>query len=377
MAMWPRKPHHRDVAFFLFEEYGMRASEYVNRRSVVLGLGALTALTAFKGCSGGGSGSSDGGGGGASSGLTGSFWYQATNNNDNFIIKVPGGGTGTPVAVGKALNNAPLARLQISRNSPRYLQSLYYSLDENVLLQAYDHGSNQPYCYMTVPGYVGGANVSPSGNFIGMLRSPSLVNAAVDGSAPGVENIIGMNIADISNPNTPRLIRSEFSRGPSCVIDFAWLDNDQFLYMTLDGTLATGSATAGSQGDTRIGKLNDQGMLKGGMDVHPDGTTMAVTLVSRNDSLAYDTYLYKVTGELIDRLTATGQGSSFQWSPDGKYFAFAHGDTGSCGGSVNCGDICSSLYAPSNARSVTRSSAQAFDKLIVPCTGARAWSSVA
>ena len=350
----------------------MHPSPNVRRRSMVLGFGTVAVFAGFKGC--GGSGSPDGGGGssggGASSGLTGSFWYRSGDN----IVKVSGGGTSAPQVMVPALLGAPGARPQISRKGPRYLQALYSG--DDTLLQVYDHGNNQPYCYITVPGYVGGALVSPSGNFIAMQRSPDIVNAALDGAAQGIENIIGLNVADVSDPNSPRLIRSEYSRGPSCVINFAWLDNDQFLYMALDGGMFTGSATAGAQGDKKIGQLNDQGLKKGGFDVHPDGTTMAVCLISVTDESVFDNHLYKVNGELVARLTATGQGSTPNWSPDGKYFSFTHGYTGNCEAEPGCIAACESFFVSSGARNVTRADAQPFDRSLVPCVGGRAWSAV-
>jgi WD40-like Beta Propeller Repeat len=357
---------------FPFLEHTMHAG--INRRSATLGLGAVAALTAFNGCGGGGASS---GGGAGTSGMTGSIWYRTGDS----VLMVPGGGTGAPQFVVKADGGAlSSSRPQISRKSPRYLQFTYSGgtgSGESTLLQTYDHGSNQPYCYLTVAGYVTSAFVSPSGNFIAMQRSPDIVNASTGSVVPGVENIIGLNVADISNPNSPTLIRSEFQKGPSCVLKFAWLNDDQFLYMTLDGTMVLGSASAGIQGDKTIGRLIDQGMRVDDMSVHPDGATMLVALYQANAvPFVGDIYLYKTTGELIDQMTATSQGSAPRWSPDGKYFMFSHGTTGTCNG-YSCASTCESLYAPSDLHQATLSNVQKFNRDNVPCVLQTFWSSIA
>jgi hypothetical protein len=338
----------------------------INRRSVAFGLGTVGALAAFKGCGGGGS--SAGGDGGGSGSLSGSIWYGGRDG----VLMVPGGGTGAQKLVVPYIQDT--AKPQISRKSPRYLQLANSIRGSGALLQVYDHGSNQPYCYINVPGYVVEAFVSPSGNFIAMTRSPDLVNVPSGGDRFGIEDIVGLNIADISDPNNPTLIRSELQRGPSTALRFAWLDGDQFLYMTNDLSMVLGSAAAGIQGDRKVGTLSAPGSVVNFFDVHPDGSTMLVTLTRQTDG-SFDNYLYKMSGELIDKMTDTGKGTVPLWSPDGKYFMFAYGQVGTCTGSCPVA-ICETHYAPSSGRNVTRSAAPQLDSAIVPCAIQRFWSSI-
>jgi hypothetical protein len=344
----------------------MRTS--VNRRSVTLGLGAAGALIAFKGCGGG---EPPSGGNGGVSVLPGSIWHMALGGN---VVKIPRGGVGAPQTMGKAFDDQSFARLQVSRKSPRYLQSLYRiggaDSSESMLLQCYDHGSNQPYCYFTVPGHVSAAFVSPSGNFVSMKRGPSLVNSTAG-------DVVGLNIVDISDTNNIRMIRNGFQSGSSAVLQFSWLDDDQYIYMTSGGDIVTGSATAGARGDRKIGVLDNQGMHWGPVDVHPDGSSMLVTLTRVDNVNVHDIYLYKTSGEPIDRMTATGEGTAPRWSPDGRYFLFSHGYTGMglCDGI--CVASCYSLFASADMRGVTTSTATRFDSNIVPCPTELFWSAIA
>jgi hypothetical protein len=337
----------------------------LNRRSAMLGMGAAAALASFKGCGGGGSPAA---GVTESAGLPGSIWYVSGDS----VVKVPGG-VGQRQFVAKTITGNT-SRPQISRLSPRYLQTVYS--DDISLLQCYDHSSNQPYCFLRVPGFVGRALVSPSGNFIAMQRSPTLANAAIAGAAQGVEYIIGLNIADISDPNAPKLIRGEFNSGLSSVFDFDWIgDIDRLMYVTLERGIFSASATAGTAGDERIGRLNDQGKLLSRLDVHPDGSLILVTLAEGDRS--GDIYLYKSSGELLDKVTDTGQGGDPIWSPDAKHFMFTYGYTGICDDPCSFA-TCETYFAPSDARNVTQSTARLLDRTIVPCVGIeRFWSSIA
>ena len=114
----------------------------MTRRSAVVGLGTVATLTAFKGCGGGG-GSDGGGSFGSGSALTGSIWYES----DGKVIKVPGGGTGTPAAVtnlrppdGVVSSYFP----RISRKSPRYLQQGLHGAGSSTgtTLWVCDHATN-------------------------------------------------------------------------------------------------------------------------------------------------------------------------------------------------------------------------------------------
>jgi hypothetical protein len=60
------------------------------------------------------------------------------------------------------------------------------------------------YCYFDAVGYASDVLVSPSGNYIGLRRSPEFINSDF---APDASTIIGLTILDISSPNNIGVVR--------------------------------------------------------------------------------------------------------------------------------------------------------------------------
>jgi hypothetical protein len=359
----------------------------ITRRSLTIGLGALAAAgTTLLACGGGGGGNGaspdsggagnpPSGGGGSGSGLSGSFWYQ--DNGD--LIKVGSGGAATPVAVGKILgprNGVSSWFPRISRNSSRYLQlgQIGATTDSSTAVQCFDHASHTAYCDFELNGFSSDVFVSPSGNFVSALRSPELVKTI---AYAGPNSIVGLTIIDISDANNLRAVREAYLNGPKAVVLFNWLDGDRFIYIAYDRTIVTGSASAGAQQDQVLGRFDDQGKGLGGLDVHPDGSTMLVKLNGSNDTS--DIYLYTTSGTPIDRMTAVDLAYAPMWSPDGRHFSFKRGSPLGCSPATctgTSGSTCTGFYAPSSARSVTSSQASQFDGLKVPCRKEAYWSAI-
>jgi hypothetical protein len=352
----------------------------ISRRTAILGLGSAAALAALKGCGGGGGGGSSspspggGGGDGNTSSMAGSIWYSDIDGKK--LVKVGNGGLGTPTPVadirpgdGRVSTFYP----RISRKSPRYLQLGSYGVVENtrMLMQVYDHANHQPYCFVDVAGWSSFAYVSPSGNYIGMRLSPELVNDNFD---PDATSIAGLLIVDISNPNTPRVVRDEYLNDGSAMMQFAWLDGDRFLYLNKNRIIVTGSAATGSASDQIVGPLDTQGLVSREFDVHPDGAKMLVTLAAK-DGESYDVYLYDTTGKPIDRMTSTVKGYSPVWSPDGNHFMFKWGS--SIGTDFPRASTCTGFYASASARNLGYADATQYDIFKVSCLNELYWSSIA
>ena len=348
----------------------------VTRRSAVVGLGSVAALTAFKGCGGGGGGSSGGGGGGPT-GLPGSFWYEKADGN----LYVVAGGTATPVVVNKVLGDPASSneRFSVSRNSPRYLSIGHSGIgpDVQAVINCYEQANNGAYCHVNLAGYASAATVSPSGKYIVALRSPELAYSTFNlGRSTAIIDLIIVDISNVSNIHDIRNTRTE---GQSAIYGLQWLDSDdRFVYMTWgDGnfgdSMYAGSVAGGSQGDQFLGKIDKQGLRVGSFSVHPDGSSMLVDLFSDDYILGvWDVYLYKTNGQAVDRMTATGKGYSGIWSPDGNSFFFKYGTSNGCAG-VGCSITCSAHYAPSTMRSATLPMVQTLDNDKVPCLYGTSW----
>ncbi len=351
-------------------------SPRITRRNALIGFGALASAPLFKGCGGGGSDTavgSDVGGGNPSvpSSAPGSIWYADRNGK---LVKVSNGGLGTPEAVADiraADGRVSTFYPRVSRKGPRYLQLGNYGTGSSVgtLLQVYDHADHKAYGFVDVTGYVSYAFVSPSGNYIGMRRSPEFLN---DSFTADATSIAGLMIIDISNPNTPRVVRGDYLSGGAAMMQFVWLDGDRFLYVDKNRNIVTGAADSSASSDQSVGKLDTQSLVSREFDVHPDGKSMLVALFSA-DGQSSDVYLYDMTGQRVAQVTSTEKGYAPVWSPDGSQFMFKWG---SSEGS-QLGASCTGFYASSSARGLAYANANQFDVLKVNCLRELFWSSIA
>jgi dipeptidyl aminopeptidase/acylaminoacyl peptidase len=225
------------------------------------------------------------------------------------------------------------------------------------------------------------STVSPSGNYVAMLRSPN-VSAARYHDGPRADNIIGLTIVDIADVNNIRDLRSAYSNGLESVRSFSWLNQDEFIYTTLGGKSVTGRATAGAEGDRVLGTIDRQGLKIGDIDVSPDGSQMLVKLFDQDGESQgkWDIYLFRTNGQAIGQMTATSHGFAPLWSPGGDHFMFKDGSAigcqGDCTGAPGYPSVtCSSHFAPSTSRMLTLPAAGQFDPRRIPCGLNVFWSS--
>jgi hypothetical protein len=364
----------------------------ITRRSAVsilgagLGLGAIVGSSGLSACGGGGATdgaappSGGGNGGGGTSGLAGSFWYDQLDK-----LYVCAGGTQEPTPVNQYLGQGEIAsHFAVERTGPRYLQRSHFSgataSDWTAVLNVYEHASNQAYCFVNLAGYVAAAAVSPSGKYVAAFRSPQLSDSTFqEGST---HTIVDLIIIDISDVNNIRDIRSTRTEGRSAVYGFQWLADDRFVYMTWgDGnfgdSMFSGSVATGTQGDRLLGPVDKQGLRVRSFSVHPDESSMLVSMFS-DDGVAlgvWDVYLYQLNGQRIDRITAFDQGYSGAWSPDGRHIFFKAGSESriNCNPALGCPETCSSHYVSSGARSIRLADAQTLELGKVPCYSNIMW----
>jgi hypothetical protein len=340
----------------------------INRRLALIGLGGLVTIPIIKGCGGGGGGDSGGGssGLGSSSSAAGSIWYK----QDRDLMMVPNGGTGTPTKVASILPDDGIVSSyfpSISRRSTRYAQVGFHGPDSNAtMIRIFDHATHQLYGFVDMWGLCS-PTMSPSGRYIGMDRSPNIVDE---------KEFAGFAIVDIADINNVSSLRETMPGGDDYLLGFDWLDNDRFIYMNRNGNIFTGAAGTPSSSDQALGQLDQLGRRAGGFSVHPDGKTMLVTLSSPQSASQADIYLYNVTGgPPIARMTSMDACHGPQWSPDGNYFMFTFGSPGQpCSG---CASGCTQFLASLGGRELKFEDAQQFDALKVNCVASNTWSSVA
>lgn len=219
--------------------------------------------------------------------------------------------------------------------------------------------------------------LGPSGKYVVAFRSPEFSYSVFNlGSVFTIKDLM---IIDISDVNNIRDIRNTRTEGASAIYCFQWLADNRFVYMTwgngnFGDSMFSGSATAGSAGDQLLGRIDKQGSRISAFDVHPDETSMLVSMFSDDGKTlgVWDIYLYKLNGEPIDRVTAINEGYDGLWSTDASHVFFKRGSYAGCAG-PGCVTTCSSHSAPSNLRSITLSMAQELDFDKVPCVRNIVW----
>jgi hypothetical protein len=352
----------------------------ITRRSALIGFGALASVPIVKGCGGsreGGSSDIGGGGGaGAPSSIAGSIWYalESSFTSDRSLMKVPNGGAGTPTKVASILRGDGIVDTYypfISRKSTRYIQSGLHGQDSSAtMIRIFDHATHQPYGFVDMRGFCAPRFMSPSGRYIGMIRSPDVVNNT---------RFSGFAIVDVNDINNVTSLRDEMPEGGEFVVGFDWLDDDRFIYINRDGVIFSGAAGTPGSADQRLGQLDLQGRRPGRFVVHPNGTTMLVVLGTQPSSSGrfdYDIYLYSVSGGTpIARMTSMDVCGEPAWSPDGSYFMFTFGFAGysaPLGGQGGCSQFLASV----SARELQFADGQRLDAAKVNCAQQNFWSSI-
>lgn len=259
---------------------------------------------------------------------------------------------------------------RVSANSTRYLQKSNYGSGSSsaCMIFYFDAAMHTQQGFVDMNGYVGDARVSPSGNYIAMVRSPEYINTL---NLATSENIAGLTVVDISDSRNPRAIRSAFDRDAAAVIQFAWHGDDQYVYMTLDGTLYAGTAAGGQASDRQIGRFSSSTLIKGEFSLHPSGTSFLIQAAKAPDN--YDIYLCGIDGRIQRQMTAVGRGYDPLWSPDGSWFMFKVASDIGCS-DPGCTSTCSAYYAPATASNLVEADAIGLDSLTVPCLGDHYWS---
>jgi WD40-like Beta Propeller Repeat len=301
------------------------------------------------------------------SGPGGYIWYERSGD----LFKVQGA-TGEPQRVNwlKPDGVGGTRAFRVSANSSRYLQKSNYGSGSGsaCMIFYFDAATHTQQGFVDMNGYVGDVRVSPSGNYIAMVRSPEYINTL---NLATSENIAGLTVVDISDTSNPRAIRSAFDRDAAAVIQFAWHGNDQYVYMTLDGILYGGTAAGGQPGERRLGRFASDTLIKGEFSLHPSGTSFLIKGVKASDN--YDIYLCGIDGAIQRQMTAVGRGYEPLWSPDGSWFMFKVGSDIGCS-DPGCGSTCSAYYAPATVSNLVEANAFKFDGLKVPCLVDHYWS---
>jgi Tol biopolymer transport system component len=349
-------------------------STRISRRTLLLSAAGLSVIGA-KGCGGGsGTGGSDPAGGGSEpptgTGLTGYVWYQGVSSGALFKVER---GVSEPQRVNSLKDDArdSIRAFRVSTNSPRYLQMGNYGSgsQSGCMILYFDASTHTQQGFVDMNGYVVDARVSPSGRYIAMVRSPEYINTL--NQADSV-NIAGLTMVDISDRSKPTAIRTAFGRDSGTTTQFAWYGDDQYVYITLDGTLFGGTAAGGQTGERRMGQFSPSTLSGGEFSLHPSGKSFLINGAKASDNT--DIYLCGIDGSIQRQMTAIRLGHAPLWSPDGSMFMFKWGQADvvcSDSGSRGCCDL---YYAPSSVTSVTESQATKFDYLKVQCNVDHFWT---
>jgi hypothetical protein len=361
------------------------------RTAIARGLALASTSSLLVACGGGGDdtggGDPGGGGGGGGSGgsgtLSGALWYHDSAEGNLYVVDA---GTAAPRVATKSADEAnTLFEFQVSRKGPRYLNLGHVGSGSSASTRAYclNHADHSSYCFINVVSYVSTALVSPSGNYVAMLRSPELFNALY-----GSDPIVGITMVEIGDPSNIRDNRSDFASGNDAVLSFRWIDDsssDDFIYITVGGSIVRGSAAAGAAGDEVMGTIDKQGLVMTSnefqdnsldvMDISPDGTQMVLTLINGELVPAadnwWDLFVYDMTGKQVGRLTETKSAYGPLWSPDGRdiFFKDGHPTVNNTFGKTNSPHV-----AAASSRSLPLDSATSLDTAKVPTGWDVFWS---
>jgi hypothetical protein len=298
--------------------------------------------------------------------LSGCFWYE--RSGDLYRVK---SGDGKPQRVNwLRRRNRGVSSFRVSANGRHYLQMSNYddASGRACELLYFDAETNEQRGFLDMNGYVVDARVSPSGKYIAMVRSPDYMNTL---NLHQSKNIAGLTVVDVSDKKQPRTIRSTFDRNGASAIQFQWHGNDEYVYMTLDGSLYGGPGARGQAGERRLGRFLSSTMIKGEFSLHPNATTFLMK--GRKGPNDYDIYLCGIDGRVQRQMTSVGRAYDPLWSPDGSLFMFKGGSNIGCS-DPGCGGTCVAYFASASASYATEKSATLLDGLLVPCSRQFFWT---
>lgn len=322
---------------------------------------AVTASLLLVGCGGGGGDTGgeapaaapapapEAGSSGLNPGLTGSLWFKLEDSPKYYTANA---NTGV-----ETLLRSRESSTQFYRPAPdgsRYLVYSYDSTTERTSVKVFNKGETTVLTGFNLRGWVTDYRFSKDGRYIGLLLSDSFENSRV--SSTNQQANRSVYIVDISDLNDPKAVPGlGDGAGDQFVSAFDWLPDGRYVYLRLkDRALIVGSPQV-SGSEQVVGAVNVPAgkALSSALEVHPDGTQLAVVFNWVEDALPKsDVWVTDLQGGNPERVSNSGIASLVAWSPDGNYLAIRQ-DTGSACVAGGCFAHCSMQYVPRTARNYT------------------------
>jgi len=251
---------------------------------------------------------------------------------------------------------------QFYRPAPDGVQYLAHSYDTGsgtTTVKVYNKASTTVQTGFTLSGWVTDYRFSPDGRYIGLLLSDTFENSRVSTTNPNVNrSVYIVDISDLNNPKeVPGLGDGE---GDAFVSAFGWLPDNRYIYLRLkDRALIVGSPKVAGGAEQVVGTITVPAgkALSSALEVHPDGTQLAVVFNWVEDALPKsDIWVTTLQGGNPERVSSSGIATLVAWSPDGNYLAVRQ-DTGSACVAGGCFAHCTMQYMPRAARNYSEAQA--------------------
>ncbi len=272
------------------------------------GSGSGSSSTDDAGSTGGGGGvaTSTGGGGGTGtvatdlSNPTGRLWHT------NYAVDII---TGTQIA---SLDGAAPERVSVQvdltpwPDGRQFVRTEFDATDDTTLLQVFNRDSSTMLIDRWVTGYMRGADPSPV--------DKDIARFTLSETRFSTPRWVFMKLSDLTMLRTV----TDPSR-------FSWLPDGS--YIRVDGAGDIFKATLATNGETKIGHLDFQGVGEnysfGPVWASPDGKMLAVRLSLPNGGTnKADLWVAQLDGSGLAQLTDTGMTAFAVWSHDSRFIAF-------------------------------------------------------